>query len=161
MLRFWQKRKETQERAHRLAIESLAAARDPAYYRDLGVPDTFDGRFEIAVLELFIRLYRHNDSALSQQAFNAFFRQMELSLREAGVGDLGVPRHMKRMMSGFNGRVRHYWQAVDNNDPADLVAALTRNVYGTVQNTSPRHIEMLADKTMTNLQEAPREITAQ
>ncbi len=165
MLRVWRKWRDTKKQAANLAQDALAAARAPFYYRDLGVPDSFDGRFEVAVLELFLRLYPLKDAnpALSQPAFTAFFRQMELTLREMGVGDLGVPRHMKRMMTGFNGRVRSYWAAIEGHDHPALTAALTRNVYGTAPDTAPETVEKLANSIYERLaiaKEASHEIAA-
>lgn len=142
MFTLWRNWREDRKQARALAEEALVEARDPHWYTAHAVPDTFDGRFEIAVLCLFCRLYQ--SPRLSQPAFTAFFRRMELSLREMGIGDLGVPRHMKRMMTGFNGRVRAYWQAVESNDRTALVAALTRNVYGTALDTAPEKVENLA-----------------
>lgn len=153
MLRFWQKRQALKRQARALAAAALAASRDPGWYTARAVPDSFDGRFEVAVLELFIRLYRAQTPALNQAAFTAFFRQMELALRELGVGDLSVPRHMKRMMTGFNGRLRHYWAAADAPNRADLIDALARNVYGTAPGTSPDIIENLADHVLKRVQE--------
>lgn len=135
-----------------MAQDALAEARDPVWYSHYAVPDTFDGRFEVAVLALFSRLYA-NPSA-SQPAFDAFFRQMALTLREMGIGDLSVPRHMKRMMNGFNGRVRAYWQAVDADDAAAFAAALARNVYGTMPDTPPKTVEMLAQDMLKRLKSA-------
>lgn len=139
-------------RADQAAQAALADARDPRWYQDHQIPDTFDGRFEVAVLALFIRLYQAPE--LSQYAFNAFFRRMELTLREMGIGDLGVPRHMKRMMTGFNGRLRAYWLAVDQADRPALQSALARNVYGTAPGTAPEMVEKLAADVLKRLETA-------
>ncbi len=138
--------------ARQAAADALAEARDPLWYSHYAVPDTFDGRFEVAVLALFLRLY--GNATLSQPAFDAFFRQMALTLREMGIGDLSVPRHMKRMMNGFNGRVRAYWQAADAGDAEAFAAALTRNVYGTMPDIAPKTVEMLAQDMLKRLTSA-------
>lgn len=141
-----------------MAQAALAEARAPLWYTGFGVPDTFDGRFEMAVLALFMRLYARPD--LAQPGFTAFFRQMELTLREMGVGDLSVPRHMKRMMSGFNGRVRSYWDATEAQDRAALIDALRRNVYGTVPDTAPAQVEKLADNVFNRIREGQNNETS-
>ena len=100
------------------------------------MPDTVDGRFEMIALHCFIlmrRLQAAGDKKLSQALFDRFFKTMDRSLREMGVGDLGVPKHMKRMMQGFNGRANHYELALKNNDADELQKALIKNVYGTVK----------------------------
>lgn len=153
MFGFWQKRRERQERAEALVGEALLASRDPRYFTDFGVPDSFDGRFETAVLEMFIRLYTlpADENRLRQAMFDRFFHYIDLTLREMGIGDLSVPRHMKRMMGGFNGRIRHYWDAVAQGDRAALASALARNLYGTAPDTAPETVEKLADWLYDNL----------
>jgi cytochrome b pre-mRNA-processing protein 3 len=76
---------------------------------------------------------------------------MELSLREMGVGDLGVPKHMKRMMQGFNGRANHYEAAILTNDREELKQALIQNVYGTVNRVENKNIESLLDYIFANI----------
>lgn len=142
MFILWRNWRENRRQARQLVEDALAEARAPHWYTDYAVPDSFDGRFEMAVLCLFCRLYQ--SPARSQAAFNAFFRRMELSLREMGIGDMGVPRHMKRMMTGYNGRIRAYWDAVDRADSGALISALKRNVYGTTPDTLPEKVENLA-----------------
>ncbi len=138
MFAFLKRKSHLRETAAQLYVAIVKAARTPFFYRDLGVPDTTDGRFEMIVLcgfFVFERLRRNAnaDSAdLSQQLFDLMFTDMDQSLREAGVGDLGVPRHMKRMMAGFNGRITAYGEALARDDEAALKEAIRRNVYGTV-----------------------------
>ena len=55
---------------------------------------------------------------------------MDHNLREMGVGDLKVPKEMRRMGEAFYGRSQAYraaWAAADNGA---LVEALERNIYG-------------------------------
>jgi cytochrome b pre-mRNA-processing protein 3 len=104
----------------------VEAARAPALYRRLGVPDTLDGRFEMLVLHavLFFRRLRSEDEAarrLGQAVFEAMFRDMDASLRELGVGDLTVPKRIKGMIQAFYGRGAAYDAALDD--------ALSRNIW--------------------------------
>jgi len=105
----------------------------PAFYADYGVPDTLDGRFDNLSLHLFLIMNpltaTKDGQALSQDIFDIAFRYMEKDLREAGIGDMGVPKHMKRMMKGFNGRVHAYKAALEGSDWDE---ALRHNLYGTV-----------------------------
>ena len=94
----------------------MAQARQPVFYESYGVPDSVDGRFEMIALHCYLlmrRLQAAGDKALSQKLFDIFFVSMDQSLREMGVGDLAVPKHMKRMMNGFNGRADGYEQALN------------------------------------------------
>jgi cytochrome b pre-mRNA-processing protein 3 len=118
----------------------VAQARTPALYSDLGVPDTLDGRFESIVLHLVLVLRRlkrdfpeGRDFATALQ--EAFFTDMDHSLREMGAGDLGVGKRVKRMAEGFFGRLQSYDEALDRlavDGQAGLAAVLRRNVYGTL-----------------------------
>lgn len=111
-------------------------ARLPAFYTEAGVPDTLDGRFELVSLHAFLLLHRLKQEGeagaqLSQVVVDAMFADMDAALRELGVGDLGVPHRVKRMLSGFHGRIAAYATGLDA--PGDgLAGALRRNLYGTL-----------------------------
>ncbi|MAH06133.1 MAG: ubiquinol-cytochrome C chaperone [Alphaproteobacteria bacterium] len=93
-------------------------SRQEVFYTQYGVPDTMTGRFDLISLVaslVVIRLNRiaNKDSqGLVQAFFDVMFRQFDYSLREGGVGDLSVPKHMKRMMQGFQGRAHAYDMAL-------------------------------------------------
>jgi cytochrome b pre-mRNA-processing protein 3 len=110
----------------------VAQARLPAFYRDYGVADTVNGRFDLIVLHLALVLDRLTaDGRLDpagQAVFDHFCRDMDDNLREMGISDLKVPKEMKRMGEAFYGRSRAYLEAL--GDRRALVAALTRNIYG-------------------------------
>lgn len=113
---------------------AVAAARDPAFYERLGVPDTLDGRFDMVGLHTFLvirRLTRDSGPgpALAQALFDTMFRDMDANLREIGVGDLSVKKKMKQMWEAFHGRAAAYEAALADADPAALPAALARNVW--------------------------------
>lgn len=122
--------KRQNEGASRLFETALAASRNPAFFRDCGVPDTFDGRFDALLLHLWpiFRALDHNDR-LAQQLYDLTFKRMELALRETGTGDLAVGRHVRAMMKAFYGRLVTY---NDCQSDDDWRAALRRNLYGTV-----------------------------
>ena len=118
----------------------VAQARQPGLYRDFGVPDNLDGRFEAIVLHLVLVLRRlkrdfpeGRDLAAALQ--ETFFEDMDRSLREMGAGDLGVGKRVKRMAEGFMGRLASYEAALDRlavDGDAGLGAVLRRNVFGTL-----------------------------
>lgn len=116
-------------------------ARRQAFYRDCGVPDTLDGRFEMIALHAFLVLHRlkHDCEAASdfaQALFDLLFLDMDSSLRELGAGDLGVGRRVKTMAQGFYGRIAAYQAGLDEGHET-MVAALRRNLYGTVEPRDP------------------------
>ena len=105
----------------------------PCFYREYGVADTVNGRFDLLVLHLAIvldRLAEEPDSAGAGQAlFDRFCRDMDHNLREMGIGDLSVPKEMQRIGAAFYGRAQVYRSALAADGKAALVEALTRNVY--------------------------------
>jgi cytochrome b pre-mRNA-processing protein 3 len=111
-----------------------AAARQPQFFRSANVPDTVMGRFEMlsTVLILYFRRTRQASPAakrIAQEIVDAFFEDLDHSLRELGIGDQGVPKRMKKLASMFYGRVDSYGKALDDADHAALEAALKRNFH--------------------------------
>lgn len=110
------------------------AARHPYLYESLGVPDTVMGRFEMlsAVLILYFRRTRASATSgqeIAQEIVDAFFEDVDHSIRELGVGDVGVPRRMKKFAGMFYGRLESYAAALDAGDRAALAEALRRNIH--------------------------------
>lgn len=110
----------------------VAAARQPVFYAQAGVPDTVDGRFDLLLLHVLLVILRLKDSAAKQNLFDCMFRDMERSLREMGVGDMSIGKKMKPMLAGFYGRAEAYDKALSATDDAPLIAALSRNLFGRV-----------------------------
>lgn len=136
MIGQWLKRrKDRQEKARALYFAAASQARQPAFYQEMGVPDTVDGRFEMTALHVFLVMNAlgADNKALAQALFDRMFKVNDQTMRQAGIGDLSVPRHMKRMMTAFNGRAHAYANALQNGQMAD---ALRRNVYGTMENAA-------------------------
>lgn len=109
------------------------ASRAPALYLEAGVPDTFEGRFECLTLHAFLvmrRLRELPDPAgeVAQEFVDHIFAHLDQGLRQSGIGDLGVPKRMKKMAQGFYGRIDAYDSAMEGGDRAVLEAALRRNV---------------------------------
>lgn len=115
----------------------VAAARQPRFYADWGVPDSVDGRFDMIVLHMFLVLDRLGNQGPATESFrqsltDGFFLDMDRSLREMGVGDLGVSKKVRRMAEAYYGRLAAYAPALAGDEPA-LVAALARNVFPGVE----------------------------
>jgi cytochrome b pre-mRNA-processing protein 3 len=130
--------REAVERAYRRVVEQ---ARDPAFYTEFAVPDTLDGRFELICLHAFLFLHRLRSEGpqagrIGQYFFDEMFADLDRSLRELGVGDLSVGKHVKQMAQGFYGRIRAYQEALGDDDSV-LAAALQRNVFGAVAGRVP------------------------
>jgi cytochrome b pre-mRNA-processing protein 3 len=129
-------RRPPEEPARRLYEALVAQSRLPCFYVEAEVPDTVDGRFEMLALHAHLVLRRLKDGGaetapLAQALFDLMFVDMDASLREMGAGDLGVGKRVKRMATGFYGRVAAYDAGLAQG-PATLAAALRRNLFGTV-----------------------------
>ena len=113
----------------------VAQARDERFYQAYRVPDTVLGRFDLIVLHLalVLRRMREGDAALralAQRVFDAFCRDVDQNLREMGISDQGLPRHMQRVGEAFYGRAQAYEAALgDAAGEGALADALARNVY--------------------------------
>ena len=119
-----------------LYSSAVTAARDPWFFEEtVGVPDTLDGRFDLVGLHVGLLIRRlHPDldprgAAAAQAVFDAMFADMDLNLREMGVGDMALAKRVKRMWEAFHGRAQAYGAALDAADRPALEAALSRNVW--------------------------------
>jgi cytochrome b pre-mRNA-processing protein 3 len=113
----------------------VAQARSPLFYQDYRVPDTVEGRLGMIVLHLALLLRRlagenAQKREFGQCVFDRFCQDMDDNLREMGVGDLTVPRQMRRIGEGFYGQVAAYDRALTSAAATDLEAALERNIFG-------------------------------
>ena len=145
---------------HALYGMIVAQARSAVFYTGYGVPDTVQGRFDLIVLHLVLllsRLGRENEAGpklgrsspslgpslgpslersfgrhLGQRLFDVFCQDLEDNLREMGVGDLAVPREMRRFGEAFYGRQAAYGAALAAADQRELEKALARNIFEAV-----------------------------
>lgn len=112
----------------------VTQARAPSFYVRLGVPDTAEGRYELVALHLVLLLERLGeadvaDEALRRNLIETFIEDMDDSMREMGVGDLSVPKRVKKAAGGLYTRAEAYRAALAAPDEAALVAALKVYLY--------------------------------
>ena len=144
---------------HGLYGAIVAQARLTTFYTRYGVSDSVDGRFELIVLHLVLVLRRLGGeptaaprqgsprqgsprqgppkqgspraaARIGQQLFDVFCRDLDDNLREMGVGDLAVPRKMRKFGEAFYGRQAAYGAALGAADDRELEKALARNIFG-------------------------------
>lgn len=149
-LNWFKQRKARKDAAARIYDMAVVQSRTPDFYTRLGVADTIDGRFDLLTLHVYLAMDRLNTlgpegRALGQALFDRMFRMVDLSLREMGFGDLGIPKHMKKMMKAFNGRAHSYHAALSAANPDALQLALTRNVYRVEGESIPAGVFALTD----------------
>ncbi|MCO6410045.1 ubiquinol-cytochrome C chaperone family protein [Hoeflea alexandrii] len=163
----FKRKKSNQALVERQYAEITRAARVPAFYESMGVPDTVLGRFEMISIHLILYLRRTGKAgepsrALAQDIVDAFFEDVDHSIRELGIGDMGVPKRMKKLARMFYGRVQSYGQAVDAGDRQALIDALKRNLHPESGDAAPP-MQALADwmiATASTVEEVPDETLA-
>src|SRR3954470_6667893 len=116
----------------------VAQSRSRAFYLGYGVPDTVSGRLDMIVLHLVLLLRElpsenGGASPTGQHLFDRFCRDIDDNFREMGVGDLTVPKEMRRGAGGFYGRAKAYDGALEAGDASALGAAAARNVFGVAE----------------------------
>ena len=117
----------------RLWHRVVAIARQPDWYLRHQVADSIDGRFDmvalvtsLVLLELEARGRNRESAVLTER----FVEDMEGSLREIGIGDLVVGKHMGRMIGALGGRLGAYRAALSDEATIPALAdVLDRNVY--------------------------------
>ena len=112
----------------------VAQSRQVKFYTDWGVEDSVTGRFDMVSLHLALYLRRLKNEPTAREFTQAlvelFFKDMDSSIRELGVTDLGVPRKVKAMGNVFYGLVKVLDPALESGLPANVEEVLVRNVYG-------------------------------
>jgi cytochrome b pre-mRNA-processing protein 3 len=132
----------------------VTQAREPLFYRDLGVADTVNGRFDLLLLHLWMVL-RHlrsqpNGTELAQALFDHFCADMDANLREMGTGDLAVPKKMQALGEAFYGRSAAYDMAL-TDDAEALAQAICRNVLDGTQIDNARQLAAYARAAIASL----------
>ncbi|MBM6576320.1 ubiquinol-cytochrome C chaperone family protein [Microvirga sp. SRT01] len=120
----------TRDEALPLYNAVVARARQPHWYVEGAVPDTVDGRFDTiaAVLSMvLIRLEREPAGAEpSARLTERFVDDMDAQLRQIGIGDITVGKHIGKMMAALGGRLGAYRDTVAG---PPFEEALVRNLY--------------------------------
>ncbi|MFB9951110.1 ubiquinol-cytochrome C chaperone family protein [Rhizobium puerariae] len=130
----FKKKNHNQAIVNRQYAALTTVARTPFFYSDLDVPDTVMGRFEMLSVAMILFFRRTAKSApsgqeLAQEIVDAFFQDIDHSIRELGIGDQSVPKRMKKLAGMFYGRLETYAAALEGRDGEALAAALRRNIY--------------------------------
>ncbi len=129
----------------------VAEARLPVWYADGAVPDTLDGRFDMVGAILSLILIRLESEGVAGQEpavllTEIFVDDMDGQLREEGIGDIIVGKHIGKMMSALGGRIAAYRTGIEERDTLD--GALIRNLYrGEVP--APEKLKVVRDRFLS------------
>lgn len=135
---------------HALYLALVTQARQPALYSGLRVPDTRDGRLELIYLHAILLMRRlraegATGQELAQDLFDLLFRDVDRHLREWGVGDLSVGKHVKKLAQSFYGRAAALDGPLTEADRPAIAAILERNVFGELAEAAVPAAAALAD----------------
>jgi cytochrome b pre-mRNA-processing protein 3 len=134
-------------------------AREPRWYAECGVADTLAGRFDAICLVLSLVLLRmEKDEQLiepSVRLTEIFVEDMDGQLRQNGVGDLVVGKHMGRLMQALGGRLGAIREALAQG-PAALEPVLERNVT-LIEGTDPARLASAALELWARVEAASAE----
>jgi len=153
MINYLKNRRAKRDMANAYYEAAQAQARQAVFYETYCVPDTPYGRFDMIVLHCYLLVRRLNEAGepkVAQKVFDKMFKTLDLAMREMGIGDLSVPKKMKKFMKDFNGRATRYESALKSDDKQELIDAVRRNIYGTADDVSDANLEKMADYIKTN-----------
>ena len=110
----------------------VAVGRDPGWYRTGQVPDTVQGRFDIMaglIALVLLRLEGEGEAGREPSLLltETFVADMDASLRQIGVGDYVVGKHVGRMMGALGGRLAAFRAASAGGGA--FAEAVRRNVF--------------------------------
>ncbi len=132
MLQWLKRNSQTTRIGHDIYERIVAQAREPAFFRDMGVPDSMEGRIEMIMLHLILMLERLKTEGaagqrLGQRLMEHLVADLDDALRQIGIGDMGVPRRVKKAAAAFTERSRDYQAGLADDA---LPAALLLHVFG-------------------------------
>ena len=122
-----------------LYAAAVLQARSAAFYRDLKVPDTLEGRFELYSLHVLLILHRLKGQdpvaqEIGQALFKAYIQALDSALREIGVGDLSMAKKMRKLGEAFYGRIKAFDLALGAlPDRTELLSVIGRTIYAEVE----------------------------
>lgn len=121
------KRRSEDISAATLYTTSLKQAREPAFYGQGRVADSYDGRIDLLTLHMTLimaaaRKFGAQGEQLNQAMYDVMIQDFEIAMREEGIADTGISRRIKPMVSLFLERTKAYTGALLGE--ADLQSVL-------------------------------------
>jgi len=126
----------------------VAAARRPRWYRELGVADSVAGRFDMVSVILamvLLRLECERAIGTTVHLTELFVEDMDGQLRQSGVGDLVVGKHVGKLVSVLGGRLGALRLTLSLSDDHALAEVIRRNL----TMADPTRAEALAAEVRT------------
>ena len=104
----------------------IKLTRNKLLYLNLQENETFSDRIIFLLLHLsfFFKSYKNPKSSIELQKIHDFiFRQIELSIREFGYGDVSVNKYMKKYVNYFYDIIANVdsWENIDINQKTQIL----------------------------------------
>jgi len=139
---------------------AVTQARRPVFYTNFGADDTPEGRLALISLHILLILERLSgptggqdgtaniltadpqhpnraaetgegrDVALGRALMEFFVEDLDAAMRELGIGDMGVPKRVKKAMAQFYDYARRYRAQRQDSKPDDLSELLSEMIPG-------------------------------
>ena len=98
----------------------IKLTRNKSLYLNLSDEETFSDRITFLLLHMsfFLKIYKNNNSKdFLQEIHDFIFKQIELSIREIGYGDVSINKNMKKYVNYFYDIVVNFnnWENDDIN----------------------------------------------
>lgn len=158
LARLFGQRPDDRAALHPLWHRVVEIAREREWYAQCGIADTVPGRFDAITLILALVLLRlEGDPAMAEPSVRLtelFVDDMDGQLRESGVGDVVVGKHMGKLMGTLGGRLGAYREAMAAGTDAAMAAAVARNVT-LVEGTDPMAVATRARAFAAGLAATP------
>jgi cytochrome b pre-mRNA-processing protein 3 len=141
-------RRAQQEQLLALYAVLAEASRQQWLYREGGIPDTVEGRFEALTLMAVVALRRLRalpspSEEVTQDLTDLVFHHLDAGLREIGISDTKVPKRMKTLAAAFYERAHAYDTALDAGDTHALAKVFGGFVRGSEQASDVRIADYL------------------
>ncbi len=156
------KKKTNEKQLYAIYNAIVAQSRQTKFYREMGVPDNVTGRFDMISLHMILVLRRLRSKEkeirqFSQDLFDLFFKDMDRSLREMGVSDIGVPKKIQKMGALFYGFLAKLNEALDAKEQKKIQEIINNNIYD--GNGGENHLSLAkyVEKTSSHLEKQPIE----
>ena len=114
----------------------IKLTRNKFLYLNLQENETFSDRITFLLLHLsfFIKVYKENNSKpIIQEVHDFIFKQIELSIREIGYGDVSINKNMKKYVNFF-------YDMISKIDTWDNIVLLNKEIILSKYINKPKNI---------------------
>tara|TARA_Y100000590_G_scaffold145577_1_gene167437 strand:+ start:996 stop:1454 length:459 start_codon:yes stop_codon:yes gene_type:complete len=109
-------------------INLVNLTRNKDLYKCLERNDTFSDRLVFFLLHFafFLKIFKNTDKKTLQNIYDHVFKQLELSIREIGYGDVSINKKMKEYINFFHKIISKIekWSLLSNSEKNEQINSL-------------------------------------